>query len=90
MCVRFIYIGVVFYAGAMFIKEFTLKSENVYLSILVIFSTAFGAGSAMASIPNAALAVESATRIFKIIDSKSDSDIREHKGKLRDIQKGKI
>ena len=68
LCIRFVYIGVVFYVGSIFIREMTLNSQNVYLAVLVIFTSALGAGSAMASVPNAASAFESATRIFKIID----------------------
>lgn len=76
VCVRFIYVGLVFYIGAKFTIEYSLNSEDVFLSIYIIFTAALGAGFAMSAVPNATDARESAGQIFYMIDDKSEIDVR--------------
>ena len=47
ICIRFIYIGVVFYIGSEFIEKYDLNQEDVYMSINILFTAALGAGFAM-------------------------------------------
>jgi ABC-type Mn2+/Zn2+ transport system permease subunit len=47
VCIRFIYIGVIFYIGTEFIRVYKLNSQDVYTSINILFMSALGAGFAM-------------------------------------------
>jgi hypothetical protein len=47
LCIRFIYIGVIFYIGATFIKTYNLYPKDVFQSINVLFTAALGAGFAV-------------------------------------------
>jgi ATP-binding cassette, subfamily B (MDR/TAP), member 1 len=53
MCVRFIYIGIVFYIGAEFAETYQLDFKRVFQAIYVIFTSAIGAGFAMSAVPSA-------------------------------------
>mmetsp|Transcript_18841 Transcript_18841/g.32183 ORF Transcript_18841/g.32183 Transcript_18841/m.32183 type:complete len:562 (-) Transcript_18841:652-2337(-) len=89
VCVRFIYIGIIFYIGSEFIKIYNLNSQDVYQSINILFTAALGAGFAMSQVPSATQAKESAKKIFSIIDEPSKLDSRERK-QLRSVKEGKI
>ena len=89
LCVRFIYIGVVFYVGSEFIISYNLPPQDVFQSIYIIFTSALGAGFAMSSVPSAAQAKESAKKIFSIIDEASKLDSSMAKG-IETISDGKI
>jgi len=90
MCIRFIYIGVVFFIGSKLVRSYDLDTKDVFMSIYIIFTSAMGAGFAMASIPSATEARESAQRIFKIIDEPSKIDVRQQAGKLQKVTHGAI
>lgn len=68
ICIRFIYVGIVFYIGAEFAEIYKLNFQYVFQSIYIIFTSAMGAGFAMSSVPSASQAKDSAQKIFKIID----------------------
>lgn len=51
-CIRFIFIGVVFYVGGAFIASLQLKQENVYKSIMIIFTTFLGGGLTLRTVPD--------------------------------------
>lgn len=90
VCVRFIYIGVVFYIGSKFTMDYKLNPEDVFKSIYVIFTSALGAGFAMSAIPNATEAKESGNTIFSMIDEKSAIDVRDYDGKIAKVDNGTI
>lgn len=90
MCIRFIFIGVVFFIGSKLTVEYGLNSKDVFLSIYVIFTAAMGAGFAMSSVPSATQAKESAANIFSMIDDKSEIDVRDYHGKLKEVPHGTI
>lgn len=90
MCIRFIYVGIVFFIGSKFTVDYNLNSKDVFFSIYIIFTSALGAGFAMSSVPNATEARESASVIFSMIDEKSEIDIRENEGKVKKVSKGTI
>jgi len=90
MCIRVIYIGVVFFIGSKLVRSYDLDTKDVFMSIYIIFTSAMGAGFAMASIPSATEARESAQRIFKIIDEPSKIDVRQQAGKLQKVTHGAI
>jgi ATP-binding cassette subfamily B (MDR/TAP) protein 1 len=90
LCIRLIYIGVVFYVGSKFIVTYNLDPQDVFQSIYIIFTAALGAGFAMSSVPSATKAKESAQKIFTILDEPSTLDVREQKGKLTKFKEGAI
>jgi hypothetical protein len=59
LCIRFIYIGCVFYIGSEFIVAYKLDPKSVFLSIYILFTSAVGAGFAMSNVPAAGQAKES-------------------------------
>ena len=64
--------AIAFWLGAVFMKEYGIESEKVFIAIFVIMFAGFGAGSAQQFSPSTAKAFKSAIRIFSIIDEKSD------------------
>ena len=53
LCIRFIYIGVIFYVGAEFINTYNLDPKAVFQSIIILFMAAIGAGFAVSNMPSA-------------------------------------
>lgn len=90
LCIRFVYVGCVFYIGSLFTVEYNLNTKDVFFSIYIIFVAAMGAGHAVSSVPNAAEARESASVIFSMIDDKSALDVRNFESKLKIVPKGTI
>lgn len=82
LCIRFIFIGVVFYIGSIFIVQNSLETADIYKAIYIIFTSALGAGFAMSAVPSANIAKVSAQKIFSIIDEPSSIDVREQHGKI--------
>jgi hypothetical protein len=82
LCIRFIFIGVVFYIGSIFIIQNSLETPDIYKAIYIIFTSALGAGFAMSAVPSANTAKVSAQKIFSIIDEPSNIDVREQHGKI--------
>jgi len=82
MCIRFFFLGVVFYIGAVLIVDYKLVPKAVFQSMYILFTSAIGAGFAMSSMPAATQGRESAKKVFKIIDEKSTCDVREQGSKI--------
>ena len=53
LCIRLIYIGIVFYIGSKFIITYELDPQDVFQSIYIIFTSAIGAGFAVSNVPSA-------------------------------------
>ena len=53
LCIRLIYIGIVFYVGSKFIITYELDPQDVFQSIYIIFTSAIGAGFALSNVPSA-------------------------------------
>ena len=70
-------------------QEYNDKSDDIYFSIFILFSTCMGAGIAMSNVPSVQRAKDSAGNIFKIIDEKSTLDVRAQTGQ-KQIAEGKI
>lgn len=90
ICIRLIYIGIVFYIGSQFIVTYELNPQDVFQSIYIIFTSAIGAGFSISNVPSANQAKESAQKIFAIMDEESTLDVRDQKGKTIEVQDGKI
>jgi len=90
VCIRFVYVGIVFYVGAKFTVDYNLSSKDVFLSIYIIFTSALGAGFAMSAVPSATEARESARTVFNMIDEKSTIDVRNSSGGIKKVEKGTI
>mmetsp|Transcript_9302 Transcript_9302/g.12649 ORF Transcript_9302/g.12649 Transcript_9302/m.12649 type:complete len:331 (+) Transcript_9302:868-1860(+) len=78
-CARMLFLGIVFYCGSWLVQEGYGTSEEIYLSIWILFSTCMGTGIAMSNVPSVQKAKASAGNIFAIIDEKSSLDVREQK-----------
>lgn len=91
LCIRFIFVGIVFFIGSKFTVDYNLNPKDVFFSIYIIFTSAMGAGFAMSSVPNATEARESASVIFSMIDDKTDIDVRKFvQGKVKKVPNGTI
>jgi len=75
-CARMLFLGIVFYIGSWLVQEGYSSSDEIYLSIWILFSTCMGAGIAMSNVPSVSKAKESAGNIFRIIDEESTLDVR--------------
>ena len=64
-----------FYLGAVFIKEYGVFADDVFIAIYVIAFASFGAGQAQQFGPATGKAAKSAERIFGIMDEPSDIDV---------------
>ena len=76
LCVRLLYMGVVFFAGALLVSKYDLNPKSVFQAIFIMFATSLGAGAAVSQVPSASQARESAERIFAIVDEPSTLDVR--------------
>ena len=73
--IRFVFIGIVFYMAAVFIKQNpSLDSEQVFTGCYVVFVGSIGAGVSISQIPSTARAKEAAKLIFGIIEEPSEID----------------
>lgn len=90
LCIRFVYIGLVFLIGARLAKSDPgLTFKDIFQSIYIIFLSFMGATMAMTQIPGKEQAKEAAKRIFEIIDEPSSCDIRKEKPQ-KEITHGEI
>ena len=51
-CARMIFMGIVFYIGSQLVRKYSDKSDDIYLSIWILFSTCMGAGIALSNMPS--------------------------------------
>ena len=76
---RMIFLGLIFWLGSVVIKQFNYDPQSVYLCINVLISASMGAGMSISNLPSIQRAKSSARKIFKVIDEKSELDVREGK-----------
>jgi ATP-binding cassette, subfamily B (MDR/TAP), member 1 len=88
-CIRFIFIGVVFYIAAVLIFKNGENSVDTYICVNTLFVAALGSGMALSAAPSVNKAREAANKIFSIIDEPSEIDTRDEKG-IKVIKKGSI
>ena len=69
--IRFVFIAIVFYVAAEFIKRFDLDSQEVFAGCYVVFVGSIGTGVALSSLPSISKARESAKLVFGIIEEPS-------------------
>ena len=70
-CVRFIFVGVVFYIAAIFINRKVENAEDSYIGVYTLFVAAIGTGVSLAQAPSVGKAKDAAKTIFAIIDEPS-------------------
>ena len=91
LCVRLLYMGVVFFAGALLVSKYDLNPKSVFQAIFIMFATSLGAGAAVSQVPSASQARESAERIFAIVDEPSTLDVRNKlESSLKTVKNGEI
>ncbi len=88
-CVRFIFIGVVFYISAIFINKKVENPQDTYIGVYTLFVAAIGTGVSLAQAPSVEKAKKAAKTIFAIIDEPSKIDTRDEKGE-KVIKHGEI
>lgn len=90
-CARILFLGLVFYFGSETVKKNKYETQNIYIAIMIIFSTCMGAGIAASNIPSIQKAKHSASKVFSIVDEASTLDIRDKSGKsIKEVSEGKI
>ena len=72
-----VFVLVVFYLGTVVARKLHYTGDSVFIAIYVLFTCAFGAGSAFSNVPSVSKAKESAVKIFNITDEKSTLDVRD-------------
>lgn len=88
---RMVFVGVVFYLGTLAVRKMGQKSDNVFISIWILFSCAMGAGSSMSNVPSVNKAKQSAGKIFEITDERSTLDVRSATDtQIKEVKEGKI
>lgn len=87
--VRFGFIGIVFYISAVFIVDYNMPSDDVYIGVYVLFVAALGTGIALSSAPSVGKAQAAASTIFAIVDEPSQIDTRAESGE-KVITRGEI
>ena len=75
-CVRFFFVGIVFYIASLFIYKYGDDPTNTYIGVYTLFVAALGSGIAVSSAPSISKAKDAATTIFSIIDEPSKIDTR--------------
>ena len=66
--------SLLFYVGALFVKNLNISSEDIFLAIFIIMFSSFGAGQAQQFAPSASKGKKAANRIYSIIDEVSELD----------------
>jgi len=82
--------AVVFYIGALFIRDIGLSFQGMLQSVFGIMFAAMGAGNAMQFAPDVGASTNAAVSIFKILDTKPAIDIDDPKQNVRSSVKGNI
>ena len=74
-----VFIGITFFIGGLIIEYYDECVVNVFIGIIVIFTSLTGASMSFANVPSLGIAKAAANSIFAIIDEKSTLDVREAK-----------
>ena len=88
-CIRFSFVGIVYYIAAIFINNYGENQINTYIGVNTLFVAALGTGISLSSAPSVGKAKSAAKAIFGIIDEPSQIDTREEKGE-KVIKRGEI
>ena len=88
-CIRFVFVGIVFYISAVFVDTYNENQENTYIGVYTLFIAALGSGIALSSAPSVGKAKAAAATIFEIIDEPSLIDTRDETGE-KVIHRGEI
>lgn len=75
--------AIVFYIGAIFIRDINLSYKNMLQSVFAIMFAAQGTGNALHFAPDIGSAMNAAVSIFKILDTKADIDMDDPKQNVR-------
>ena len=51
-CARMLFLGIVFLIGSELVRKYSDQSDDIYMSIWILFSTCMGAGIAMSNVPS--------------------------------------
>ena len=86
--IRFIFIALVFYIAAVFIKRFELDEQRVYSGCYVVFVGSIGTGVSLSQLPSITKARAAAKLIFGIIEEPSRIDPKQ-KG-IESISHGRV
>lgn len=79
-CIRFLFIGIVFYIAAVFVNKQGDDPQNTYIGLYTLFLSALGTGISLSSAPSVGKAKGAALSIFEIIDEESQIDTRDETG----------
>jgi len=82
--------ALVFYVGALFIRDIDLSFKNMLQSIFAIMFAAMGTGNAMHFAPDIGNSINAAINIFKILDTKPAIDLDDPKQNKRSQVTGNI
>ena len=77
-CARMLFLGLVFYIGSKRVQVQGDQSDDIFLSIYILFSTCMGSGIALSNMPSVQKAKQAAKNIFEIVDEPSTLDVRKH------------
>jgi ATP-binding cassette, subfamily B (MDR/TAP), member 1 len=88
-CIRFIFVGIIFYISAEILYRYDEDQEQVYIGVYTLFVSALGSGISLSSAPSVGKAKAAASTIFAIIDEPSQIDTRSEKGEKL-IKRGEI
>lgn len=73
----FLVYAVIFYCGALFVRDYDLGIKNLFVSINAILFAAFGAGSTNTFMRDIGAAKTACKKIFGILDSEDEYQIAE-------------
>jgi len=79
-CVRFLFVGIIFYIAAVFVKDYGDAPDDTYIGLYTLFLAALGTGISLSSAPSIGKAKAAASTIFEIIDEPSKIDTRDETG----------
>lgn len=88
-CIRFLFIGIIFYIAALFVKNYNDNPDDTYIGLYTLFLAALGTGISLSSAPSIGKAKAAASVIFEIVDEPSKIDTRSEEG-LKEIKNGEI
>lgn len=83
------FVGIIFYIAALFIKNYGDKADDTYIGLYTLFLAALGTGISLSSAPSIGKAKAAASTIFEIIDEPSKIDTRDESGE-KVIRHGQI
>ena len=86
----FIDFGIVFYAGAVFMRDYGDSFRDVYLAATGIMFAAWDMGNAMMLIPDAAKVTAIAKSLFEVLETPSKIDYKNSDGKCKEPIQGDI